>query len=679
MPSRPTDKAATAQPHAAEIAPDRRAVTKPEAEYLFRISGVPAEKLVGRPIAELTESLRWKIDPFLLLFRRICGRVVRRDPVTGVLQGVPNATVHVEDTDCTFLGFFPVENPSWWWLWLVHCHREDLGITTTDACGRFCVFIPRWDIDRILRFRLERVCFPEIAKPSLGDLLRDLDRRLPRPPFPPNPNPPDPPPFELPAPEVLRQVAAHAGPGVADRLTQLATQPLFGESTGDVEELLAGPAFAEALPPPLTAPAVHRLSQLQVEHPRGNAKASLELPSIVREKRRYGPFLRCRDILVPEWQVVFDVPDITFRVTQDVDLDGDQEEIYTEGLFDVRWNAGAMGTVVLEASALARPSAICIGPSLACTDVPAIRSVGVMPLEASHHDLATGYATRVNRPRPGGLSTDPQVSPAQAPYAGTLQLHGCQHIGAAKFYRLLYAYPPAAFVPFTGLQWWAPRLGFGPPIPFTPDGDGWYAIVDEALLVFPHWLLNWPSNWYPNGRYDVKLQLGDVGKAVIAESAVVPFTIDHRLPNAGFSQIRWRPALGAWLAENVFTWPFACPVIRRPTGVDIQVEVTWWASAVHFRDAVMGAGGCGTGDPILLSSQASHDHWHENAGDNTVARVALFSIPNVLAEGSYTFGIDAHTRAFNPAGDGGGPGVDWFTNYAYSHAHPSVAVSVINA
>ena len=62
-----------------------------------------------------------------------------------------------------------------------------------------------------------------------------------------------------------------------------------------------------------------------------------------------------------------------------------------------------------------------------------------------------------------------------------------------------------------------------------------------------------------------------------------------------------------------------------------------------------------------------------------IAPDALFSIPNVLAEGSYTFGIDAHTRAFNPAGDGGGPGVDWLTNYAYSHAHPSVAVSVINA
>ena len=33
-----------------------------------------------------------------------------------------------------------------------------------------------------------------------------------------------------------------------------------------------------------------------------------------------GPFLRCRDVIVAEWQTFFDVPDITFRVTQDVDF-----------------------------------------------------------------------------------------------------------------------------------------------------------------------------------------------------------------------------------------------------------------------------------------------------------------------------------------------------------------------
>jgi hypothetical protein len=54
-----------------------------------------------------------------------------------------------------------------------------------------------------------------------------------------------------------------------------------------------------------------------------------------------GPFRRCIDIVVPEWQVIVDVPDITFRVTQDTNGDGTEETIYAEGFFDVRWNAGA--------------------------------------------------------------------------------------------------------------------------------------------------------------------------------------------------------------------------------------------------------------------------------------------------------------------------------------------------
>ncbi len=43
---------------------------------------------------------------------------------------------------------------------------------------------------------------------------------------------------------------------------------------------------------------------------------------------------------MPEWEFIADVPDITFRVTQAVDLDGDEETIYSERFFDVRWNSG---------------------------------------------------------------------------------------------------------------------------------------------------------------------------------------------------------------------------------------------------------------------------------------------------------------------------------------------------
>ena len=37
-----------------------------------------------------------------------------------------------------------------------------------------------------------------------------------------------------------------------------------------------------------------------------------------------GPFRRCYDHYIPEWHSIIDVPDITFRVTQDVNGDGTQ-------------------------------------------------------------------------------------------------------------------------------------------------------------------------------------------------------------------------------------------------------------------------------------------------------------------------------------------------------------------
>lgn len=42
-------------------------------------SCVSAEKLVAEPVGRLEELLRWRVDPQLPLFRRVCGRVVRGD------------------------------------------------------------------------------------------------------------------------------------------------------------------------------------------------------------------------------------------------------------------------------------------------------------------------------------------------------------------------------------------------------------------------------------------------------------------------------------------------------------------------------------------------------------------------------------------------------------------------
>src|SRR5688572_28801822 len=150
-----------------------------------------ARELVGLSVAEISDKFRFQIDATLLAFRKVCGRVVKRNPVTGVEYPVPYATVHVEDSDCSLLGFFPSKS-KWAWYFPFACRREVIATAKTDECGRFCVWIPRWDIDWVLRFRRERVCFPIVFdRPSVRDLLDDLiPQRIPR----PVPEP-DPPPF----------------------------------------------------------------------------------------------------------------------------------------------------------------------------------------------------------------------------------------------------------------------------------------------------------------------------------------------------------------------------------------------------------------------------------------------------------------------------------------------------
>src|SRR6185437_14229776 len=104
----------TAQP------PDQRPLTGSQASRLASLTGLNPKELSGLSVAQIGEKFRWKIDPEILFFRRICGRVVKLDPLTGDELPVPFATVHVEDTDCSFLCFFPVENP-WAWFFPIFC------------------------------------------------------------------------------------------------------------------------------------------------------------------------------------------------------------------------------------------------------------------------------------------------------------------------------------------------------------------------------------------------------------------------------------------------------------------------------------------------------------------------------------------------------------------------------
>src|SRR5688572_17106588 len=159
---------------AKEVDPSGIALTDSQVQRLSKVSGIDVAELSGSSVKEIADKLGHRIDPQLLLFRRICGTVVKTDPVTGIAYPVPYATVEVEDTDCSLLGYFPSSSP-WSWFFPFSCRREVIGTTTTDECGRFCVWVPRWEVDWIIKWRAQKVCFPVIfQRPDLRDVLEQL-------------------------------------------------------------------------------------------------------------------------------------------------------------------------------------------------------------------------------------------------------------------------------------------------------------------------------------------------------------------------------------------------------------------------------------------------------------------------------------------------------------------------
>ena len=664
--------------------PDERLVTERQALYLSELSGVKSKELVGKSVAQISDSLKWHVDPKLLMFRRICGRVVKRDSDTGELLPVPNATVYVEDTDCTFLGFFPIESP-WAWFFPLVCRREDVARVRTDACGRFCVFVPRWEIDRILRFRRERICLPKLFRPSIRDVLEDIQIREDIPLLRiPGPRP-DPAPFSLAGPGVEDRIRDILGADAADRLQLVADRLAFGESTKQIDALLDAPAISSRMMPPLPA-GIGKRREDRNQETSAVLRAFVD-PALIEgfdPNRFVGPFLRCHDVVYPVWETVLDVPDITFRVTQDVDGDGDEEIIYSEEFFEIRWNADAIPDAVLEVSEIARATPNCRAPEIdpgICTR-PTIVTAGLMSLQAAYHDATTGYATRPNRPRPGGFRDSPRAAVGEAPYTRTLQLYGCHRFEAAEYYRLVYSHDGSPEVPFTRLSWYAPSRSGGGPVLFSPDADGWYEIQDPDNLVFPDWLFNWNTRRFRDGHYTVRLQLGNASKSVIEQSDPVAFMVDNSRPSPRFTGLRWRLAGGAWRSISL-----VCPVIRRAPGVDIEVEIRWEVSANHLRDVDVIGRGCGgtgehperVGDMSIASDRASFEHWHVDPTDNSYGRTAVFSVPGSRAEGSYIFWVRGRGRAFNPAGSDGGPETDWNYDVVYRWRYPRLAVAIINA
>lgn len=685
-----------------QITPEDWEVTDRQIAHLEELSGERLSELSGEAAIELVDHLEWRLDSELLGFKRVCGRVVKRDPTTGEVLPVPYATVHVQDTDCNFLGFFPPSS-LWGWFLPFGCHREEIATVRTDACGRFCVLIPRWEIDRILTYRRERICLPEIVKPRIRDILENLEIYL-EPPLIQEPPPrPDPAPFALREPGVYDQLRGLIGEETTNRLFALTAQPSFGDSTREVDTLLdqVAPTGTIAPPVPTDIPDLGDGQNQEILF-HSTAIDRTELDDLTLEPRDFiGPFLRCRDVVIPEWTTIFDVPDITFEVTQDIDGDGTEETVYSEGYFDVRWDDIPDSDIVLEASELAETGLPC-DPDVEPPDCekPELWRVGGMPLAPGFHSNGPpreGYALRVNRPRPGSKV-------AATPYAGTLNLYGCGfRTEEAEYYRLLYKKrrkpddPPTDAQAFD-IHWpvyrrikkWPPRKEH-----FRPDDEGWYEIRDPKVIAprFQDLLLHWRTGKdepKEDGLYDIRLELADGDKNPLdegGESDWVTLRVDNSEPKVWFDELEWRTIDGG---ENG-SLPLSCPVIERPLDEEgnpktIEIDVSYTVQHRHLRNLSLGASGCGGGKPDKVDTNGDFGFWYSEPDDTHYSiDGATFRVEGGpedegrLPAGAYTIGLTAWSRAFEPTRRGiEGLRDDWNVDRRYVGNHERVRIAIVN-
>jgi hypothetical protein len=685
-------------------APDERKLTARQGMRLSKLSGVDVEHLQGRSVAELATDLRWRIDPAILLFRRICGQVVKTDPVTGVDLPVPFATVNVYDTDCDFLGYFPVASP-WAWFYPIFCWRELMASTVADACGNFCVWIPWFDIDWIVRWRLEWECDPVFwTKPSIADLIRRL--RLveteANPVIPHGPGPVSAAALVKDGGRALQKVTELLGPERGTQV-QLAVRNAATSGKGRAARvILDQPAFAKPVPPPMSP----KLADLHSRYTKEGSRFLSAHLGKTREgghqfdlSRYVGPFLSwdCHLELEEEIIPIFEVPDISFEVTQDVDGDGDQEVIYSDGYFDVGWSSGTINDITLHTSQIAVATLNC-GPMnpLDCAEDGSglgIVSASLMPLSGPlvgtpYFDSTTGYGERPNPPHSDGALRASVAGdrPATAPFARTLLLRGCNNVPPnGAFYRVLYKYNGGPEAKFLSLSWPTFRPLGNTPVWVSPDVDGWYPVLpDPANWLVPYLLLAWPTYNFQNGDYQVRLEIGDIGKAHVAYSSDVKFKVDNSSPGASFLSLAWRVAQNNTLPCSDPSWtplPLTCPVVRRNVGDNIEFCVSWQASATHLRDAALYPYGCGAVSAVLqqMTSPDSVGHWHTAPADNNVTRSAIFRL-NYAADnqGAYGFNINAYSRAFDP-GDTTGYVADWLYDIAWvGGTLASVSIAVVN-
>jgi len=600
------------------------------------------------------------------LTRRVCGRVIKRDPVTGEECPVPGATVRVLDVDYCLLWWYPYPGLPWCWLYPIWPRREEIATTMTDECGRFCVDIPYFDIDAIVRWRLRFRCLPEIlqwprvidaidmgVKPDLRVYpeLEHLPELEPKPTPEPVPGPsPLTPVIPLPPPELefLRtSPKAERGSGFHTKPQfKLARQALFAKRAlfepVDPDELpvLERAAFPKSIAPP-ALPDDEALLKILPDK---------EMLLDLRRARPIVRLLRCWAELVPEWHLFWDVPDIVLKVEQDIDGDGALETIYDQGYLDVNWDLSEPTTnIVIEA----RPNAICVpcGPPYQPCTTTGIVGISDLPVDPTYLS-PQGYALCANRPNPSGTLPlpAPHLRPddAETPFCGTVRLVGCPDYGTAVYYKVFYSYEGGSETHFSE-SWYAYQISAQASHHVVPDASGFYPVLTPPNDYFPyHTLVNWRTYYYPDGRYTMRLVLYDAAHNPLGPALPsVNLVLDNSRPSpVDFLRLRWREVgTSGWQ-----TAPLHCPIIRRPTGKDIELEVKYNVAATHLRDLTIALVGCDGG----VGNDA---YWHHHVNDNNKVLVWKVTMPATKHEGGYRFYLEGRSRAYNGVG---GLATNWY-------------------
>lgn len=138
--------------HTTLDAPEKRELNSHERARLAELAGLQPEAFCRLTIEEIRSRFGWQIDPRLLLFRRLSGRVLSADNEIGNAIPVPEAVIRVDSTLSDLLHFADNVHGGGCVL-MTNLRRETITTLTTSSQGEFSLWIPRFDIESLARWR----------------------------------------------------------------------------------------------------------------------------------------------------------------------------------------------------------------------------------------------------------------------------------------------------------------------------------------------------------------------------------------------------------------------------------------------------------------------------------------------------------------------------------------------